>query len=462
MTKDTKDTKHTIGASRRDFFRIASATGAIAVGLGAATGEAMAGALPAPKANQKKWLGGKFPKGTVMAKGRVLGANDRINVGHVGVGNMGTTHLKDFKKMGQEWNAVSAAVCDPYNARIERAKGIILGTDGAAGGTLQTDKDYRKLLDNKDIDAVLIATPEHWHCQVAVHALEAGKHSYVQKPMARYIDEAFALYDTWKKSDRIVQVGSQGTSDPKYHAAREVVASGKLGPLVNAQSSYTRNPKDGEWNYPIDADAGPDNLDWALWLGSAAKRPWNEDSKERYFRYRKYRDYSAGILGDLMPHRLHPVLFALGGNSFPLKVSAMGTRNISTDREVPDTIHVTAEMEGGWTFQFLGSTVNEQGWVEQIRGHKATVYLAGKEPEIKPERAYSDEFEAAPIAVKDSGESNVKHVRNWLDSIRANKQPNCDMELAIRAQVLICMAEISETTGRAVHFDPKKRTWKFA
>jgi predicted dehydrogenase len=443
-------------ANRRTFFKLAGAAGLAAGAIGRS---AEAAVLPTPHANPKRFIGGRFPKGTVMAKGRVLGANDRVLMAHVGLGGMGTGHVTDFKKQGKDWNAQSIALCDVYSVRVERAKGIVLG-ESLEATSVQTEKDYRKVLDNKDVDAVIVATPEHWHCEVAVHALQAGKHAFVQKPMARYLDEAFQLYDAWKASGRIVQVGSQGCTDPKYLAARDLVASGKLGPIVSAQSSYTRNNRDGEWNYKIDEDAGPENLDWAMWLGSAPKRPWNEDSKARFFRYRKYRDYSAGILGDLMPHRIHPLLLTLGSASWPLRVQAIGTRNVSTDREVSDTVHVLAEMEGGWTFSFVGSTVNEQGVTEQVRGHRATLYLAGDAPEVKPERPFAEEFETPTIDVKDSGENHVKHMRNWLDSIRDNKQPGCPMDLAIRAQAIISLAEISEVTGKTVVFDPAKRTWK--
>jgi predicted dehydrogenase len=454
------------GANRRTFFKVAGAAGAAGVlsqtactpslaGQGAATQPSVKGYT-----GVKGFTGGKFPPGTVMAKGRVLGANDRLLIGHVGLGGMGTGHVADLREQAEAWNAQSVALCDVYSVRIERAKGIVLGANPQAA--VQSEKDYRRVLDNKDVDAVIVATPEHWHCHVAVHALQAGKHAYVQKPMARYLDEAFQLYDAWQASGKVVQVGSQGCTDPKYLAARDLVASGKLGPIVSAQSSYTRNTKAGEWNYKIDEGAGPDNLDWDMWLGSAPKRPWNDDSKARFFRYRKYRDYSAGILGDLMPHRIHPLLLTLGGASWPLKVQALGTRNVSTDREVADTVHVQAEMEGGWTFSFIGSTVNEQGLTEQVRGHKATLYLAGDAPELKPERPFAEELELPTVEVTDSGESHVKHMRNWLDSIRASKQPGCPMDLAIRAQALISLAEISEVTNKTVLFDPAKRSWSFA
>jgi predicted dehydrogenase len=448
--------------NRREFLKIAgaaAATGVAAAAAAPAVAVAANGTPPVPHASLKKFAGGRFPKPPVMAKGRVLGANDRVLFGHVGLGGMGTYHVVDLKKRSAEFNTQSIALCDPYSKRLERARSRLVGDD-VESATVQMDKDYRRLLDNKDIDAIIVATPEHWHCQVAVHALEAGKHAYVQKPMARYLDEALQLYDVWKRTGKVVQVGSQGTSDPKYHAARDLIASGKLGPLVSAQSSYTRNPKSGEWNYDIDEDAGPANLDWNIWLGSAQRRPWNDDAKARFFRYRKYRDYSAGILGDLMPHRLHPLLMALGGNSWPLEVRCMGTRNVSTDREVADTVHVMAQMEGGWTLLFVGSTVNEQGLTEQVRGNKATVYLAGKEPELKPERPYAEEIESSTPTVTDSGEEHWKHEKNFIDAIREGKQPNCNMELAIRAQAVISLAEISELSGRTVKFDPAKRTWK--
>ncbi len=459
----TKKTMAGSGANRRDFFKFAGVVGVLAKGLGQADdAQAAPAGLPAPKANVKKFVGGKFPKGTVMAKGRVLGANDRILIGHIGLGGMGAGHVMNSKKTAKDRNSQSIALCDVYSTRLDKWKAALL--EGAPEGTaVQAEKDYRKILENKDVDAVFVATPEHWHCEIAVHALDAGKHAYVQKPMARYLDEAFQLFDAQKRTNKIVQIGSQGTSDPKYHAARDVIASGKLGPLVSAQSSYTRNAGPaGEWNYAIDADAGPDNLDWAMWLGSAAKRPWDDDSKARFFRYRKYRDYSAGILGDLMPHRIHPLLFAMGGKDWPLKVHCVGTKNISTDREVSDSIAVIAEMEGGWTFNFVGATVNEQGLQEMVRGYKATMYLGGKEPEVKPERPFAEEIEGGVVAVKDSGENHIKHEANWLDAIRGLKPANCPMDLGIRAQALISLAEISEGSGRGVLFDPAKRSWKYA
>jgi predicted dehydrogenase len=445
-------------ASRRQFFKLAGATG-LAAGTLARPETAFAGKLPAPKANVKKLKGGKFPSSSYKATARPMGANDRVLLAHIGIGGMGGSHLADFNEKAKERNTQSVAVCDPYLPRMSQAKSKIL--EKAAGcGDVQVDKDYRKLLENKDVDAVIISTPEHWHSQIAVHAMDAGKHVYVEKPMSRYLDEGFQIYDTWKRTKRIVQVGAQGCSEPKYHKAREIIAEGKLGPLVSVQTSYTRNSRDGEWNYKIEPEAGPDNLDWDLWLGSAPRRPWNDDARDRFFRYRKYRDYSSGILGDLMPHRIHPILLATGKVEFPRRVACIGTKQVSTDREVEDTVHVVAEFPTGWSFLFIGSTVNEQGVSELIRGHHATLYSAGANLELSPERPFAEEMDGGPIAVDGKGGSHPLHRTDFINAVRAGRDPNCNMELAIRAQALISMAEAAVILGRTVEFDEKRRDWK--
>ncbi len=444
--------------SRREFFKLAGSASLVAGGLLAA-GEARAEKLPTPKANLKKFTGGgKFPKSKVVGKGRVVGSNDRVLMGIIGLGGMGTSHLNDFVKKEKSYNTQIIGLCDPYRVRLDRGRNIVV--EGSKGcGDSVADKDYRKILDNKDIDAVIIASPEHWHSEIAVHALEAGKHVYVEKPMARYLDEAWQIYDAKQRTGKIVQVGAQGTSEPQYHKAREIVNEGKLGTLVSVQTSYCRNSKDGEWNYKIDPEAGPDNLDWELWLGSAAKRPWNDDSKDRFFRYRKYRDYSAGILGDLMPHKIYPTLVGTGKLEFPKRVSCIGTRMVSTDREVSDTVHVTADYPSGWTFLFIGSTVNEQGLKEMMRGNRATLYV-GSDLELSPERPYAEEIDGGPIKLPDPGERHPLHRKDFVDSIRASREPNGNIEIAMRGQVLISLAEISEITGKTVEYDEKRRTWK--
>ena len=428
--------------SRRSLIKGAAAAFAL-TGLGCTGANRAAAADAAPVAGAVPTSGGMDMKpftappikpSTVINAGRVIGANDRIRIAVLGVGGQGFgAHLKGLKDKAAENNIEVIGASDVYTPRLERAKAEMLkGVDPAP--TVFVEKDYRRILDNKDIDAVVVASPEHWHAPMCLHAMDAGKHVYCEKPMTRHLNEAFALVDAQKRTGKIFQLGIQFTSDPKMHAIGKYIRDGKIGPLISGQSSYCRNagPK-GEWNYGIDAGAGPDNLDWDMWLGSAPKRPWNDDSKERFFRYRKYWDYSAGILGDLMPHRMGPFLIASGNPEFPTRVTSVGTRKVSLDREVDDNVQVMAEFPSGWTMLFTGSTVNEQGLPDLFRGHKASVYFGGEGAVAKPERPYAEEMEETVIT-KGSNHDIPLHQKNWIDAIRTGSKLNCPVEFGAKIQ----------------------------
>ena len=261
--------------------------------------------------------------------GKVIGANDRIVVAYVGVGGQGMAHVRSQKTDAQLNNISQAAVCDVYQKRLHAAKDFLGLKDADAYG------DHRKMLERKDIDAITIATVDNWHAQVAIDSLQAGKHVYGEKPLTRYLGEAFDLYDTVKRTGKVFQVGSQGCADPKYHKAAEWIKAGKLGPLVWGQGSYCRNnPKNSEWTYPVDPDASPSNLDWVRWLGNAPKIPF---TPEHYFSWHKYYSYNSGIIGNLLPHRFHPMMLSTGNPEFPRRVACIGTRKVSTDRDITDT-----------------------------------------------------------------------------------------------------------------------------
>lgn len=379
---------------------------------------------------------------------KVLGANERIVIGIIGCGGQGMAHIRTLRDImnNKEENIAFGGISEIYEVR----KGVAQRETGLPAN--RVFHDYRRLLEQKDIDAVWIATPEHWHARQAIEAMQAGKHIYLEKPMTRYLEEALAVYRVAKQTGAIVQVGSQGCSDAKWHKAAEIVRSGRLGKIVWSQGSYCRNSREGEWNYPIDANASPSNLDWNLWLGPAPKRPF---SKERFFRWRKYWDYSAGILSDLFPHRLHPLLLVIGPE-FPTRVVCVGGIYVHKDREVADTTHMMADFPSGHTIVIAGCTANEQGLQDMIRGHKATLYFGGRSVEIRPERPYVDEVEGEVIQVEGPGESIAEHQKNFLSCVRTGKKPNCDIELAVRVQVAISMAEIAYRQNKVVRFDPVK------
>jgi predicted dehydrogenase len=386
--------------------------------------------------------------------GRVLGANDRINVAYIGTGKQGMEHVRLQKKFAQDNNIAQVAACDLYAKHLDEAAQV-MGCGPADGY-----RDHRKLLERKDIDAVVVATVDNWHAQVSIDALEAGKHVFCEKPMTRYLEEAFHVYDTVKKSGKAYVIGSQGCMDPKWHKAAEWIRAGKLGSLVWGQASYCRNnPRNSEWTYPVDVEANENNLDWNRWLGRAPKIPFNP---EHYFSWHKYYAYNSGIIGNLLPHRLHPLMLATDNTEFPRRVVCTGTRKVSTDREITDTTHLLAEFPGGLTLVVAGTTVNEQGWPEILRGRKATLHFASSQNkvELEPETVFTDELEAQEFSDPQPTERIELLERNFFDSIRTGKLPVANIELAFRTQTVLCLAEMSERLGLALFFDERTRAIK--
>jgi predicted dehydrogenase len=392
------------------------------------------------------------------SSGRVIGANDRIVVGFVGLGNQGmNSHLKPMLQNAQANNIAVGGVCDVSKHRLEEAK-------QATGGSVPAFEDYHKLLDNKDIDAIVCATVDHWHARVSVEAVNSGKHIYVEKPMSRYLGEAFEVHDAVKRTGKIFQVGSQGCSDLKWHKAAEWIQAGKIGPVVMSQGSYMRNTPTGEWNqYKIQAWCTPEDVNWAMWMGKQIKdqKAFNADD---YFRWRKYYPYCAGLLSDLFPHKLHPYMLATGNPQFPVRVACIGTRKVETDKLTPDTrmrdnpeiAQLIAEFPTGMVMHITSSTVNEVGTQEMIRGQKATLTMAGNSVELKPERPFSEEIDPE-TSERFPAESIPVHHKNWFDCIRSGKAPNANIDLAIRVQTVISLGEMSDRLKIVCLFDENTR-----
>lgn len=421
------------GLSRRDFLKSAGMT----------TAGVVAGSLITSSAKAQ----------TAPASPRVIGANDRINVGIIGVGGMGSGHLNMLKGMQEDQNIKVVAVCDVWDKRLEHARASLHLPH------TWTYKDYRKLLERSDIDHVVIATADHWHAPIAIAAMESGKTVYVEKPMTHTFEEAVAMWKTAKRTGKLVQVGSQGCTDAKWHKAGELVKAGAIGTVIWAQGGYCRNNPGGEWNYYIDPEANPSNLDWDMWLGSAPKRPWDPD---RYFRWRKFWDYGTGIIGDLWPHRLHPLMIALAMEQFPKRVTCVGSILCDTDkgtgeqRDVAEATLLQVEFPCGAMIFLAGSTVNERGVEDMIRGQKGNLYFGGGKVRVEPERPFADEIEARDEPYEGPGESQVEHHKNMFDCIRNNKVPNCNIDLALRVQAIVSMSEKSYRENKMVLFDAEK------
>ncbi len=237
-------------------------------------------------------------------------ANDRIQVGVIGCGARSQELMRAMLKVhGIE----IVGIVDAYKGRIERTRERL-------GASAKPYKNHTELLAQSGIDTVVIATPDHWHKQIILDAVRAGKDVYSEKPLTYKASEGVELIEAARSTQRIVQVGSQGVSSPTQQKARELIQSGKLGKVTMIRAAYNRNTASGAWIYPIPPDASPSTVDWDMFLGPAPKRPF---SLERFFRWRCYQDYSGGIATDLFVHLCTTIHFLMGAK-MPARAVAMG------------------------------------------------------------------------------------------------------------------------------------------
>jgi predicted dehydrogenase len=366
----------------------------------------------------------------------VPGANDRLRLGVIGCGGMARSHMNALLKMKDTDNVEIGAVCDIYRKRLDAAAAL-------TGG--KPIPKYKELLAQKDLDYVLIATPEHWHHQMILDAIDAGKHIYVEKPMTHSIQQAKEVVRRMQGSSLKLQVGVQGMSDESYEEANRYVRDGILGKIVMAQIDYSRNYANDFWAYEIDPDAKPgDNLDWDAWLGPAPKRPWDP---RRYFQWRRYWDYSGGIATDLFIHRVTRILKA-AGLTFPERVVATGGKWNFADSvaEIPDTFNMLCDYPGGPTVLLVSSMANAAPIDHVIRGHYATLTFTREGFEIRPEPKIAQEEKAPkaadlkPITYRKKGAEDVSlHHRNLHDAIRRGEKLRCDPMLGYHGVVVTMM-----------------------
>ncbi len=258
--------------------------------------------------------------------------NDRIQVGMIGVGArcLQSSGLLDAVVATPGVEVVG--VCDAYRGRVTRALSNL-------GGKAKDYGDYRTLLDDKAIDVVVIATPDHWHKPLALAAFAAGKDVYLEKPMTLTIDEGPEMYAAAEKSGRILQIGSQGKSSKLQETARDIIKSGRLGQINLVRASFDRNSESGAWIYPIPPDADPKTVNWDMFTGPAPKRPF---SLERFFRWRCFWDYSGGISTDLFVHLMTTIHYVMGATVPELVVATGANYRHQKTHEVPDTLNASA------------------------------------------------------------------------------------------------------------------------
>jgi predicted dehydrogenase len=403
------------------------------------------------------------------------GPNDRIQVGFIGCGARAHELMQAFM---QAPGAEVIGVVDAYKGRMERALDRV-GKGAKAYGS------YQQLLADKSIDAVAIVSPDHWHKQMVLDSLAAGKDIYCEKPLTYRSSEGAEIIAAAKNSGRIVQVGSQGVSSENAQKARELIRAGKIGKVTMIRAAYNRNTASGAWIYPIPPDASPETVDWNAFLGPAPKRPY---SNERFFRWRCYKDYSGGIATDLFVHLCTTIHYLMDA-VVPDKVMAMGQLyRWKEDREVPDTLNALLEYKEGFAAN-LSSTFNNQTLAEsgfQFLGTEGTLVLSN-ELALFPERAREDNrwiveswpkrleeayYKDPKVRATELGEglrsdkketlkfkgaayanSNLAHVTNFVKAVKSRQPHWEDARAGHHAAACAHMVNASVETGRTIFWD---------
>ncbi|MBL8177682.1 MAG: Gfo/Idh/MocA family oxidoreductase [Bryobacterales bacterium] len=409
-------------------------------------------------------------------------ANDRIQIGVIGTGARSHELMQALLALPA---AEITGVADAYSGRVARALERV-------GKSAKSYPSYKEILDDKSIDAVVVATPDHWHKTMVLEALAAGKDVYCEKPLTFRSPEGMEIVAAANQTGRIVQVGSQGVSSLPQIKARDMIRGGKLGRVTMIRAAYNRNTASGAWIYPIPPDASPKTVNWEAFLGPAPKRPFN---LERFFRWRCYEDYSGGIATDLFVHLCTTIHFLMDAKA-PSRVMAMGQLyRWTSSRDVPDTLNAVLEYPEGFTVN-LSSTFNNQLSAEgnfQILGTEGSILLGGGMT-FQTEKAVEDNrwiVESWPVKLEeeyyknpkireselpgtrkaslntvseqyqpDGADSTILHFSAWLDSIRTRKAPYENALIGHRAAACAHMVNLSVKQRRMVEWDFQKEDIK--
>jgi predicted dehydrogenase len=414
---------------------------------------------------------------------RSVAPNDRIRLGIIGVG------IRAQQDLGSALRAPGVeltAAADVYDGRLTLAK-------ERWGSQLFTTRDYRELLARTDVDAVIIAAPDHWHMQMAVDAMQAGKDVYVEKPMVQALEEGPRIIDAAGRTGRILQVGSQHVSSIVYDKARELFRAGTIGEINLVEAWINRNSSTGAWQYSIPPDASQQTVDWDRFLGRAPKRPFDP---VRLFRWRNYQDYGTGIPGDLFVHLFTGIHFVLDAIGPTRAIASGGLRHWNDGRDVPDvmlalydypktpthpafTLSLKVNFAEGagdaYVFRFVGPegvlTIGDNAVTLSRRQpakapgqtsdtfSKATQEAFMREyrakypdrPELQPR---NDETYAAPPRYT----SVDDHFRNFFDAMRTRRPVVEDAVFGLRAAGPALLANHSYFENRPIGWDPEKMT----
>lgn len=373
---------------------------------------------------------------SALSYSRILGANDRVQLGAIGVGDRGRHDMSRFQK---DPTVDVVAVCDIYAQQIDKA------LQQAPKATSYTD--HRKLLENKAIDVVLIATPDHWHATTAIDALNAGKDVYVEKPLTRTLAEGPRIVKAARVNERICQVGMQQRSGKHYlEAKREYFDTGKLGKITMARTWWHGNTYHLR-KAPDYLQQKPSNLDWARYLGPLKWRDWDP---QQYWNWRAYLDFGGGQVTDLFTHWIDVVHMFMGQEIPKSAVAAGGVYFAKDGRTAPDTINVLLEYPSEFTATFEATLApGIQGAAVEMCGTTGRLYIdRGKYIFTPAGRS------AQAVTVQASSDLDLDHVTNFLECVRSRKLPNGDVLIGHRSAQASHLGNIAYVEKRRIDFDP--------
>jgi len=405
-----------------------------------------------------------------------IAANDNIQIALIGAGGQGQA---DTRLAAQVPGVKVVAAADCYDGCLARAKELW-------GNDIFTTRDYNEILARKDIDAVIIGTPDHWHMQASVDAMNAGKDVYCEKPMIHLYSDGPKTIDTWRKTNRIMQVGSQGVSSIIYKKAKELLAAGAIGTLNMVTVWYDRNSAMGAWEYTVPYDASPTTCDWPRWLGTAPKIPFNG---EHFFQWRKWKAYGSGVAGDLFVHLFSGVHLITDTHGPTRALATGGLRFWKDGRDVPDVMMALYDYEKGFNLSvrtnFVDGGSESEGFV--FTGSEGSMVIGSdgvtiarvpreKEPGVRVDpfaeeiqkrmlEIYREKYptthptgppllaEEKYVAPRGYSE-HYDHVKNWVEAIRTRQPIVEDPVFGFRAAGTALLSNVSYERGQAVRWDP--------
>ena len=407
-----------------------------------------------------------FSGAAALSYSKILGANDRVRMGYIGLGNRGDQVHDAFLEHG---DAETVAVCDLREDYMDLAV-------RKSRATPARYKDYRGLLEDRQVDAVAISTPDHWHAIMFIEACQAGKDVYVEKPLSRTVVEGRRMVDVAERSKRVVQVGINRRSSKVLQEAAEFVRSGGLGHVTVAKGFHVQNEWPSGIGNPPDS-VPPDPDFWERWLGPAPQVHYNRN--RTFYDFRWFYDYSGGQLTNFGVHYIDMLRWALGQDA-PLSVVALGGKYaIKDNREIPDTLEVLWEYGGPTLVVFSqynanGAAPNARDSEMELRGTKGTMYISGARWEVVPENVTDMTFPArtpldrkfersydpskkpviAPRTAKGSADTAF-HARNFLDCVKSRAKCNCDVLTGHVSTSATLLARIALQTRSFLEWDAR-------